>query len=956
MDNEARIDDLVDRWEMMRDRGTPPTIEELCADDPALAAEVRRRIGALLAMESALDTQVDQPRLTPVGRGAAPQEMLHRDLRAMAVYRPRRLHDQGGLGLVFTAHEHDLDRIVALKRIRPDKLHDVARRRFLREAALTAQLQHPGIVPIYSLGQDEAGPFYTMPFIAGRTLEDAINAFHRDAATGRDPGARGLRLREFLQHFIAACKTVAYAHDRGVVHRDLKPSNLMLGQYGETLVMDWGLAKRFGPGEAATEVDGDLPSFGASPETVTATGEVLGTPRYMSPEQARGEPVGPAGDVFSLGLVLYAILTGKPAFEEPNMRGAGWARSVREAAIVPPRTRDARLPRALEAICLKALSANAADRYASARALAEDVARWLADEPVTAWREPVSIWARRWMRRHRTAVAAAVMAVLTGAVGLSAVVWVQARANTQLKDALTRSEESRQQAQAVSRFLVDAFRSPDPTRDGREVKVAEVLDRASRKLDEGFSGSQATLGALLNALGLTYQGLGLYEPAVGIHTKASAAREAALGPDHPDTLGSRNNLANAYLDTGRTALAIAMHEETLKRREAALGPDHPDALKSRNNLANAHYFAGRLSTAIALFEESLKRREAALGPDHPDTLTSRNNLAVAYLDTGRTALAIAMHEETLKRREAALGPDHPDTLQSRHNLADAYGAAGQSARAIAVQKGTLELKEAKLGPDHPDTLRSRMSLASRYYDAGRLSDAIALNEGTLKLCEPKLGPDHSLTLITRNNTANAYRAVGRTPEAIALYESTLKGMETNLGPDHPSTLECRNGLAATHESLGRWAEAEGLLRDVLASRRKTAKPDSPLLATALANLGPNLLNQRRWSEAESLLRECLSIREKTNSDDWLRYYTMSLLGGALLDQGRCALAEPLIVEGYEGMKAREARIRVPERFRLYETAERVVRLYEAWGKMEQAAAWKAKLGLPDLPADAFARP
>jgi serine/threonine protein kinase len=552
METETRVDDLVDRWEVMRARGTPLTIEELCADCPELVAPVRRRIEILRAMDSALETEVQEPRATTgdgVGSGAGPSRGLAEALRATAVYRPRRHHGQGGLGVVYAAHQEELDRTVALKRIRPDKLHEAARRRFLREAALTARLQHPGIVPIYGLGQDEGGPFYTMPFIQGQTLQEAIDAFHGDGSLRRDPGRRGLRLRGLLQQFVTACNTVAYAHDQQVVHRDLKPSNIMLGPYGETLVLDWGLAKRFGDAEAATEGEGDAPSPSPSPEDVTATGEILGTPQYMSPEQARGEPACPASDIFSLGLVLYAILTGKSAFEGSSFRGADRLKAVREAAIVPPRRRDASLHRGLEAICLKALAAKPEGRYPTAHDLAEDVTRWLGDEPVSAWHEPVSVRARRWMRRHRTAVAAAVVA---GVIGLGTVAAVQARANVRLeraneatKRALAQSEESRKQAEVVSTFLREAFRSPDPSRDGRQVKVADVLDRARARLDKGFEGSQATLGALLDTLGGTYVGLGLYDQAVTLFTKAHAIREAVLGPDHPHTLDSRNNLAVA---------------------------------------------------------------------------------------------------------------------------------------------------------------------------------------------------------------------------------------------------------------------------------------------------------------------------------------------------------------------------------------------------------------------------
>jgi serine/threonine protein kinase/tetratricopeptide (TPR) repeat protein len=1015
--NEDRLGELLVRWDELHQQGCDMTAQELCTDCPELVEELARRIEALGKMDSVLDIEDTAGPSNPSDQdpnGTSAKHTMPDVLRGSAEYRPQRHHAHGGLGEILIAHQQELGRPVALKRIRPDKLQDKARHRFLREAAITARLQHPGIVPIYGLGQDDDGPFYTMPFIQGQTLQEAIDGFQSDGSLRGDPGRRSLKFRGLLQQFITVCNTVAYAHDQGIVHRDLKPSNIMLGPYGETLVMDWGLAKPFDRDGSVSELEGDAPSPSPWPEDLTDAGIVLGTRRYMSPEQAKGEPVGPASDIFSLGLILYAILTGKSAFDESILRGA----DPGEAAVVPPRHRDPSLPHALEAICLKALSARPGDRYPSARALAEDVTNWLADEPVSAWREPWPIRGRRWAKRHRTAVVAAVVALVAGVVGLGAVAGVQTLANVRLKRANDETNMALAQADAVSTFLVEAFRSPDPSLDGRQVKVADVLDQASKGLDQGFEGSQATLGALLNALGLTYHGLGLGDRAVSLLTRARAVSESALGPDHPHTLATRHNLANAYSIVGRTHEAIALHEATLKLREAKLGPDHLDTLNSRNDLANAYQDAGRTSEAIAMHEATLKLREAKVGPDHRDTLSSRHNLAVAYraasrlgeafaLDEATLKLkeaklgpdhpdtlasrhslanaywlalrlpeAIAMHETTITLREAKLGPDHPDTLKSRNNLAIAYREAGRLPEAIALNEMTLKLREAKLGPDHPDTLKSRINLACVYQDAGRTSEGIALNEMTLQLMEGKLGPDHPSRLYCCNNLAIAYVVVGRLSAAIALFEGTLKLYKAKLGPDHPVTLDCCNDLAEALESLGRWAEAEGLRRDTLARRRKNVSPllakdlaalghhpsydewsakEIVLLAKDLAAVGHYLLGQSRWSEAEPLLREALAIREKATSDDWLRYDTMSLLGGALLGQGRYADAEPLVVGGYEGMKAREARIYVPERSLLHEAAERIVRLFEGWNKPDHAAAWKVKLGMPDLPTDVFAR-
>ncbi|MFN8083979.1 MAG: tetratricopeptide repeat protein [Dermatophilaceae bacterium] len=278
-------------------------------------------------------------------------------------------------------------------------------------------------------------------------------------------------------------------------------------------------------------------------------------------------------------------------------------------------------------------------------------------------------------------------------------------------------------------------------------------------------------------------------------------REQVLGPDHPDTLASRNNLAGAYQAAGDLGQAIPLYEATLTDIERVLGPDHPDTLASRNNLAYAYESAGDLGQAIPLCEATLTDMERVLGPDHPATLTSRNNLAYAYQAAGDLGQAIPLYEATLTDRERVLGPDHPDTLASRNNLAYAYQAAGDLGQAIPLYEATLTDRERVLGPDHPATLTSRNNLAYAYQSAGDLGQAIPLYEATLTNLERVLGPDHPSTLTSRNNLAYAYQSAGDLGQAIPLYEATLTDMERVLGPDHPATLTSRNNLAYAQKEM-----------------------------------------------------------------------------------------------------------------------------------------------------------
>ncbi len=364
-------------------------------------------------------------------------------------FRALRPHARGGLGEVFLALDSELNREVALKEIRPELAGESSyRARFEFEAEVTGGLEHPGIVPVYGLGRTADGrPAYAMRFIRGRSLKTAIARFHAADRFGRRD-RRDLAFRELLRRFTDVCDAIAYAHSRGILHRDLKPSNIMLGRYGETLVVDWGLAKAIGrpdlgaePPAPSADPEPEPPLVPRSGESLepTLAGSAIGTPGYLSPEQANGEETGIRSDVYGLGATLYHLLTSRPSCEAGD-RGAALAQTV--AGEIPrPRRVDPRIPRPLESICRKAMALQPADRYASALALRADIDRWLADEPVSAHRDAIPARAMRWIRRHRAAVVAASAMVPIAIVGLTVHAWRlgQAEARTAEQLAMTRA-------------------------------------------------------------------------------------------------------------------------------------------------------------------------------------------------------------------------------------------------------------------------------------------------------------------------------------------------------------------------------------------------------------------------------------------------------------------------------------------------------------------------------------
>ena len=799
------------------------------------------------------------------------------------------------------AHDGELNREVALKEIKGSYAdHMESRARFTLEAEITGGLEHPGIVPVYGLGTYGDGrPFYAMRFIRGDSLKQALEEFHAEAFQLTD-SERNLRVRRLLQRFIDVCEAIHYAHSRGVLHRDLKPGNIMLGKYGETLVVDWGLARTStseqhevtrGPGEE-THL---RPLSGSS---ATMTGEAVGTPAYMSPEQAAGklDQLGPATDVYALGATLYSILTGNPPIEGRSTGELLY--NALEGRIIPLNRHGRQVPKPLEAICLRALATEPTARYATAQALAEEIEHWLADEPVDAYPEPLVARTRRALRKRPMVTGSIFATLLVGLLAFGIGWLVVGNKNRQLsrtnadlviarKQAIDQRNEAQrqeqiaiaqkkvaddnaQQAQAekerlgkAMEFLVAAFRKPDPAQDGRELKAADLLLTAAQEAEKTLVDEPLLQAELLHAICQTLKGLGLNLEMLPIAVSVAQIRKELLGPDHPDTFAALSYLGDAYHNAGQPEKARLIFAETLQKIREKLGPGHQYELLAMNNLAHSYRSAGQLDKAIALFEESLSKALDKNDTGDRETLVTMNNLADAYAAGGQYDKALALHEEILRQRQARLGPDHPDTLVTMNNLAGAYEQAGRSDKSVRLNEETLQKMRDKLGADHPNTLSSMNNLADSYISAGEIAKAAKLLEESAAGMRKKLGDDHPATLTTLNNLAYAYQDLGQRDRALEMFQEVLKTTEAKLGPDHVSTLMLMNNVAHAHQLAGNLDKAVPLQEETLRRRRASLGPDHPDTLMSLNGTASVYRAAKRLGEAVAVYEEALQKCQAT---------------------------------------------------------------------------------------------
>ncbi|MEC3957516.1 tetratricopeptide repeat protein [Nocardia sp. CDC153] len=462
---------------------------------------------------------------------------------------------------------------------------------------------------------------------------------------------------------------------------------------------------------------------------------------------------------------------------------------------------------------------------------------------------------------------------------------------------------------------------------------AESLADCERVLGPNHIDTLATRNNLAHA----YASAGRFDDAIPLYEATLADRKQVLGPNHIDTLATRNNLASAYESAGRLGDAITLLEATLADLERVLEPNHIDTLATRNNLATAYESAGRFDDAITLYEVNLADFGRILGSDHRNTLTSRNNLASAYTSAGRFDDAITLFEATLTDRKRNLGSDHPATLTTRNNLATAYESAGRFDDAITLFEATLTDFERILGSDNPATLTSRNNLAQAYRSAGRLDDAITLCEANLADFGRILGSDNPVTLTTRNNLATAYESAGRFDDAITLFEATLTDRKRILGSDHPDTLTTRNNLAYTYASAGRLDDAIILYEATLADIERILGSDHRNTLTSRNNLATAYASAGRLDDAITLYEATLADRKRILGSDHIdTLASRTNLAYAYTSAGRLDDAITL----YEATLADRKRILGSDHPATLTTRNSLAQAYEAVGQLDRAALVK----------------
>jgi len=761
------------------------------------------------------------PSATPTGDEpnppAAPTASAGHGATAAAVIGPYQLLQkigEGGMGEVWLAEQRQpVRRRVAVKLIRAGRDSREVLARFASERQALALMDHPNIAKVFDAGSTAQGlPYFAMEYAAGPPITTYCDQ-------------QRLTTRQRLELFLGVCDGVQHAHQKAILHRDLKPSNILVTEVDgkpRPKIIDFGVAKALS--QRLTE------------ETLfTRAGVIVGTPEYMSPEQADSlEDIDTRADVYSLGVILYELLVGSRPLELGDPRKLSFGelmRRLREEDAPRPSTRlrslgekseraaqnrrteaaalTQQLRGDLDAIALKALEKERSRRYGAPSELAADIRRYLRDEPVLASAPSAMYRARKFTRRHRWGVVAAASVALA-LIALAVSMTVQSARIARERDRANREAET---ARQVADFLTGIFNVADPSEArGNTVTAREILDKGARQIETSLAGQPEVQARLMANIADVYSGLGLYQQAAQLLGKSVAARELVLGPDHPDTLNSQRQLGWLEQRLGHYPEAEKRLLATLDRQRRKLGGEHPDTLYTEVILGGLYYQEGHYAEARDTLSRSLDANRRVLGPEHKNTLQAMHNLAMAYDGLQLYGQEEGMWRELAEAQTKSLGPDHPSTLSSRQNLAYVLYRERKYAEAENLQRAGLADASRILGTEHSTTLMVMGNLSNTLKEEGRLAEAEKLQRDALEVRRRVLGAENPETLFGVNNLAEILVEQSRYQDAKQLLEEALAGERRVLGENHPEVRYVWYNLGAVEALQGHTGPALQYLR------------------------------------------------------------------------------------------------------------------------------------------------
>lgn len=906
---ERLFDQLVDATATERRR----TLAELGGDSAGLRREVECLLEAAATDGGLLDEGAGERFSTLI------EEVFDRDEsgtpgspQQVGPWRILREVGRGGMGVVYLAEraEGDFEQRAAVKLLKRGLDTDEIVARFARERKILARLEHPAIARLIDGGLSEDGrPWLTMEYVQGMPITDYCDE-------------RQLGLNERLALFRRVCEAVHFAHRKLIAHRDLKPSNILVTAERELKLLDFGVAKVLG----ADEEEADL---------LTRVGDQPLTPAYAAPEQLRGEPASTASDIYSLGTILFQLLVGRrPDRSTAGTRGQGDAMkpfgtvrtdagnaSGTEPVAVARKNLTRGMAADLDAIVTTATRDEAERRYPSAQALAEDVRRFLADEPVWARPDSAAYRIGKFVRRHRIGVSASalLLILLVGAVGAI------------LSQSQARVREARK-AEEVKAFVLDLFAAADPaTARGEELTVRELIDAGADQVSRKLVRQPLVRAEMEMVLGELYRTLGLSEQALSLLDRSLASYESVTRDPQPGRASALRAKGATLSDQGKLAEAEEWLRQAVTMHIETLGPENPEVAEDLDWLGLVLRQRGEFDDSEAALREALTIRQAALGEDHEEVATSLNNLAVLRRERGAYAEAETLYRRALEIRVATLGRMHTDTADTLNNLAALLYFQGRWTEARERFLEVSAIYAQLYGEAHPRTIMGQNNIGVVSLALGLNDEARPRFETVLESWRSLEGETHPNALMTRANLGLIEADAGDLGEAEGLFRELLAQAEGNLGEKHPVTAVFASRLAAVLRYRGRYEEAVLLYEQALATTRELRGEENPTFAQSLHDLGVLRRDMSALDESKRLLRQAFELRERLLGGDHPDTIASQVaLGAVLTAQGDAGAGERLLVAGVD-----TARRVLPEQHPLLASA--AFELGKAWGTTHGAA-------------------